>query len=307
MDLVLHQFDEHLLTPYVYPETWLEDDIIRQALSLFVITLIGADLMYLLLASFSYVFIFDKRLTKHPRFLENQIWIEIKATLRAAPYTTMLTVVMFLIHIRGYGRLYDRIEEAPFGYWSVPLEVVTFLLFTDSCIYWIHRGLHHRLVYSTLHKPHHAYKITTPFASHAFHPIDGFSQSLPYHLYPLLFPMHKYLYLTFFVMVNFWTVSIHDGDFRVPEFMKPFVNGSAHHTDHHLYYNYNYGQFFTLWDRIGGSFRDPSSYSGEGPMDQVLNSEKLEDFMNKKQDFIEEKISLTAGYKRQDSKVARRR
>lgn len=65
-----------------------------------------------------------------------------------------------------------------------------------------------------------------------------------------------------FVFVNFWTVSIHDGDFRVPDLLKPIINGSAHHMDHHLFYNYNYGQFFTFWDRIGKSFRYPSAFEG---------------------------------------------
>lgn len=73
-----------------------------------------------------------------------------------------------------------------------------------------------------------------------------------------------------FVFVNFWTVSIHDGDYRVPDAIKPFINGSAHHTDHHLFYNYNYGQFFTLWDRLGGSFRNPSAFEGNGPLEDVL-------------------------------------
>ena len=27
---------------------------------------------------------------------------------------------------------------------------------------------------------------------------------------------------------------------------------------HHLYFNYNYGQFTTLWDRVGGSYRKPN-------------------------------------------------
>ncbi|KNC84176.1 hypothetical protein SARC_03598 [Sphaeroforma arctica JP610] len=36
------------------------------------------------------------------------------------------------------------------------------------------------------------------------------------------------------------------------------IAGSSHHTDHHLYFNYNYGQFFTLWDRVGGSHRNPT-------------------------------------------------
>ncbi len=47
--------------------------------------------------------------------------------------------------------------------------------------------------------------------------------------------------------------------------LKPFVNGSAHHTDHHLFFNCNYGQFFTLWDRIGGSFKEPTAFSSEDP------------------------------------------
>lgn len=27
---------------------------------------------------------------------------------------------------------------------------------------------------------------------------------------------------------------------------------------HHLYFNYNYGQYTTLWDRLGGSYRKPN-------------------------------------------------
>ena len=39
----------------------------------------------------------------------------------------------------------------------------------------------------------------------------------------------------------------------------PILNGAACHTMHHLYFNYNYGQFTTLWDRLGGSYRKPNS------------------------------------------------
>jgi lathosterol oxidase len=64
-----------------------------------------------------------------------------------------------------------------------------------------------------------------------------------------------------FVAVNVWTVSIHDCDYRVPAALKDIVNGSAHHTAHHLYFNYNYGQYFTLWDRLCGSYRSPEARS----------------------------------------------
>lgn len=156
---------------------------------------------------------------------------------------------------------------------NILLSVVSFIVFTDACIYWIHRFLHHKLIYKYIHKDHHRWKVPTPFASHAFHPLDGFLQSCPYHIYPFLFPLHKWTYLCLFVFVNIWTVSIHDGDYRVPLPLEPFINGSAHHTDHHLFYNYNYGQFFTLWDRIGGSFRHPSSLEGCGPIQDILKKE----------------------------------
>lgn len=83
-----------------------------------------------------------------------------------------------------------------------------FLLFTDYGIYWVHRGLHHPVVYKYIHKPHHKWLIPTPFASHAFHPVDGFSQSVPYHLFIYLFPLHRMLYLGLFVAVNFWSIFV---------------------------------------------------------------------------------------------------
>ena len=40
---------------------------------------------------------------------------------------------------------------------------------------------------------------------------------------------------------------------------------------HHLYFNYNYGQFTTLWDRIGGSYRKPNAelFSRESKMSKA--------------------------------------
>nr|KAG5695597.1 hypothetical protein BaRGS_032237 [Batillaria attramentaria] len=121
------------------------------------------------------------------------------------------TVALFAVEVRGYSKLYDNVGDSPLGvgvgwFWVV-VSCFTFIAFTDACIYWIHRFLHHRTVYKHLHKIHHTWKIT---------------------------------YLALFVFVNIWTVSIHDGDYRVPAPLQPFVNGCAHHTDHHLFYNYNY-------------------------------------------------------------------
>jgi len=40
----------------------------------------------------------------------------------------------------------------------------------------------------------------------------------------------------------------------------------------HLYFNYNYGQFTTIWDRLGGSYRTPSIelFDKDKKMDQKV-------------------------------------
>jgi Delta7-sterol 5-desaturase len=174
-----------------------------------------------------------------------------------------MTNVVFLFEVRGYSQLYDNVNDSKLGWLAIIIYGALFIFFTDMCIYWIHRILHHKLFYKRIHKLHHKWIVPTPFASHAFHPIDGFMQSIPYHIYVFLFPLHKIQYLFMFLFVNVWTVSIHDADYRVIDSLKEFINGSAHHTDHHLYFNCNYGQFFTLWDRIGGSFKKPDAFKGE--------------------------------------------
>ena len=50
--------------------------------------------------------------------------------------------------------------------------------------------------------------VPTPFASYAFHPLDGYLQSLPYHIFIFIFPLHKKLYLGLFVVINFWTILV---------------------------------------------------------------------------------------------------
>lgn len=116
----------------------------------------------------------------------------------------------------------------------------SFLVFTDYCIYWIHRWLHIPFIYKVLHKPHHKWLsefifslffytsltytvVPTPFASHAFHPVDGYLQSVPYHLFIFLFPLHRMLYLGLFVAVNFWSIFVSCIQLVNAPILKPIV------------------------------------------------------------------------------------
>lgn len=70
MDLLLNNADHFLLTPYIYPSSLPEDNPLRQIISLFLVTNVGGFFLYFLAATLSYVFVFDKRLLKHPLILQ---------------------------------------------------------------------------------------------------------------------------------------------------------------------------------------------------------------------------------------------
>jgi len=241
-------------TDAAYMSTLDRDNIYRQAFSLFLITWIAGATIYFVVSSLSYVFVFDKTVFNHPKFLKNQIRMEIRQAVESMPWIAVLTTPFFLAEVRGYSKLYDPLADEPYPYYNY-LQFPLFLIFTDFCIYFIHRGLHHPLIYKTLHKPHHKWIMPTPYASVAFHPVDGWMQSVPYHVFPFIFPLQKFAYLALFFFVQIWTVLIHDGEYVSDS---PLLNGAACHTMHHLYFNYNYGQYTTLWDRLGGSYRKPN-------------------------------------------------
>ncbi|CAO3631269.1 unnamed protein product [Cunninghamella blakesleeana] len=274
MDTVLHYSDEFFfnsfydkvmpnslltngtVTQNFYVGEWTTDNIYRQFLSVFILVTLGGWFFYLGTACFSYCFIFDKEMMNHPKVLKNQIRLEIQCAVSAIPGFSILTVPWFVGEVNGYSTLYDGMPQTPLEWLYLAASVPAFLFFTDMGIYWIHRFLHHPLLYKPLHKLHHKWIVPTPFASHAFHPLDGYLQSVPYHLYAYLVPMHKWLYIFMFMFVNVWTVLIHDGNFFLHS---DFINTTAHHTVHHLYFNYNYGQYFTFWDKLGGSHRRPTA------------------------------------------------
>ncbi|KAK4701518.1 Delta7-sterol 5-desaturase, partial [Phenoliferia sp. Uapishka_3] len=241
------------------------DSIVRQSLSLYSITYVSIILMYFSVATMSYYLIFDHRMKMHPRFLKGQVRMEIMYSLEAFPMLDLLTLPWFVGDVRGHSMLYDTIAEGPFGAsggwkpWAyMVLSAAIFLLFTDYCIYWAHRWLHIPFIYKKLHKPHHKWIIPTPFASHAFHPVDGYIQSVPYHLICYLIPIHKYMFIGLFSFVNLWSIFIHDSDMLADTPLIKYINGPAHHTLHHIYFTCNYGQYFTLGDRLFGSFRMPA-------------------------------------------------
>jgi len=216
----------------------------------------GACFFYFLFSTGSFYYFFIYKKDKYypnsidPKKLNDQVWTEIKISMVSMPFTALFISPFSTAVQRGYGKIYYDVNEYGWGY--LLLSIPLFLFVTDMAIYFIHRGLHFGLIYQYIHKPHHTYKWTSPFSSHAFHPIDGWAQGIPYYLFVFIFPLHYIVFIFLFLFVNFWTISIHD---QVDFCGDGFFNSTGHHTLHHTQFLYNYGQYFTLWDRVCGTYK----------------------------------------------------
>lgn len=266
--------NKHVVDPYVFgidssapfePEKY---SLTRKFVVMWVMLTILTWLFYFTICPITFYLFFKRRKPSgenvaawEMREGKDQVWNEIFTSTWSIMVMAAMTAPFELLVESGYTKIYWETDKYGLFYLLVGSPLL-FLAFSDTCIYWIHRALHHRLLYAPIHKLHHRYKETTPFSAYSFHPLDGWLQGLPYHLFIFVFPMHHITYFLSLAIVGLWTINIHD---RVT-LKLPFVNGAAHHTVHHTGFNYNYGQYFVFWDKLGGSFRDPFSvapYNGQ--------------------------------------------
>lgn len=123
--------------PHSFPvagtvSAWPRDYIMRQILSVTTLTIIGIIVLYLLFASVSYYFIFDHRMMRHPRFLKNQVKLEIMCSLWSFPGMTLLTLPWFMGEVRGYSRLYSDVGDYSWTYLVLSIPLFVFVLRRNS-------------------------------------------------------------------------------------------------------------------------------------------------------------------------------
>lgn len=159
---------------------------------------------------------------------------------------------MVLIWQKGYTAIYENIED--YGWWWIPVSFLIAALIHETYYYWLHRWMHRPKIYRLIHKVHHDSHITSPWTSFSFHPGEGALQSLVIPVIILFLPMH---YWTIVALLTFMTITSAINHSNVEIYPKGFhkhwlgrwMIGATHHSLHHTQYRFNYGLYFTFWDK----------------------------------------------------------
>jgi Delta7-sterol 5-desaturase len=184
------------------------------------------------------------------------VYREIRTSLRTAVIFSLNGAAIVFGAIHGVFTIYPDFETAGIGYLAI--SVAAIIVAHDAYFYWTHRLMHHPRLFRYFHRTHHRSVTPTPFAAYAFDVPEAMLMALFTPLWLLFVPMHVlglFLFMAFMIVRN---VMGHAGVELMPRALADsrwfgWINATTHHDLHHSSFHYNYGLYFTWWDRLMGT------------------------------------------------------
>ncbi len=174
--------------------------------------------------------------------------------------------LIFKWEYAGITKIYRDIHQ--YGYAYFAFSVVLMVVIHDAYFYWTHRLLHIPQLFRWIHKTHHFSTNPTPWASFSFHPLEAMVSVGIIPIIVFLIPCHPFALFSFLTFMTLINVMGHLGyetfpaGIRKAKFWK-WQNTSTNHNLHHQFSKYNFGLYFTLWDRLMNTYSaEESSDSG---------------------------------------------
>jgi sterol desaturase/sphingolipid hydroxylase (fatty acid hydroxylase superfamily) len=199
----------------------------------------------------------NKPLIQQKLCLQLSNWKSIKQDVRLSSFAAVVLAfcsafVMFSYDL-GATRLYTDLNN--YGLWYLGVSFIGILFLQDTCFYFIHRVLHHPLLFKQLHSGHHRSTEPTPWTSFALDPPEAFLQGLFLIIVVFILPLHFMVLASLLLTMTFWAVLNHLGfelfdSSLASHWLGKWFIGSTYHSIHHRKYRVHYGLYFTFWDRL---------------------------------------------------------
>jgi len=219
----------------------------------------------------------QRRKINNKSYKKGQFKREVKWSMVTALLFSIAGAALLVAWQKGFTKVYLNATDYPI--WWLPVSLVIAMLLHETYYYWLHRWMHHPKVFRIVHKVHHDSNITSPWTAFSFHPLEGVLQALFLPLLVILLPMHLYVVIiqltimTFSSVINHLDVEVYPKGFA-KNFFGRWLIGATHHSLHHKQFKYNYGLYFTFWDKWKAT---------ESPLYQTLFEEKTSSLTAKEQ------------------------
>ncbi|TDD96986.1 sterol desaturase family protein [Flavobacterium cellulosilyticum] len=231
-------------------------------------------LRYFLIAGVAYFvfYIWKKNKLSHLKIQEkNPTPIQIKkeffySMLSLLIYSATSGLVLYWYKL-GVTKIYFDINE--YGITYLIGSVFIMVVIHDTYFYWTHKLMHSYKWFYRFHKIHHSSHQPTPWAAFAFHPVEAFISLGIIPLIIFIIPTHPIALILFLIIMTIYNVLIHLGyeifaKKSVLHFIGKWKNTTRDHDLHHeIGGRFNYGLYFSFWDRIMGTYLEKQTTSFE--------------------------------------------
>ena len=198
-----------------------------------------------------YKALFAAELNTRPRHPQQQ-GREIGYSLLTSIIFSLLGAAMMIAWQKGWTKVYTQWNDYPIIW--LPISLVVALMLHETYYYWLHRWMHRPKIYRWVHKVHHDSISTSAWTSFSFHPTESLLQSIVLLFLLFVVPLHYAVLALVLVIMAITSVINH---LNTEIYPKTFYNtwfgqwwiGATHHSLHHAQFRFNFGLFFTFWDK----------------------------------------------------------
>ncbi len=242
------------MTDFTQPVTFIETTL------LFFLGIFGRYVLLCLI--FQYLFkvrykelFAESEINTKPR-RNHQYWREIGYSCITSIIFSLVGTGMMIAWQKGWTKVYVQVADYPLFWLGISLVLV--LLLHETYYYWLHRWMHRPRVYRWVHKLHHDSITTSAWTSFSFHPSESILQSIILPALLFIIPLHYVvialilIIMTASSIINHLNTEIYPQSFYQNWFSKWWI-GATHHGLHHAQFRYNYGLYFTFWDKWMGT------------------------------------------------------
>ncbi|PJK28082.1 sterol desaturase family protein [Minwuia thermotolerans] len=138
---------------------------------------------------------------------------------------------------------------------TITIETVVLIVLHDAYFYWMHRALHWRPLFRAAHVTHHRSRTPSPWAAYAFAPLEALLEAAFLPIALLAAGGLETVSISIFIVhMMARNVMGHCGHEFLPRRwvnwpLTRWLTTPTHHDIHHELGRWNYGLYFTWWDR----------------------------------------------------------
>ena len=185
-----------------------------------------------------------------------QLLIELGASLRSI--TIFSTVGLSTFALEGFGLLPGPRVAAEWGAAWAWASMALMIVGHDAYFYWTHRAIHDPRLFRAFHRRHHKSNNPSPFTAYSFDIGEAVIQASFVPLWMLVVPTQWWVVGLVMLHQIVRNTLGHSGYELFPARrdgrpLLDFLTTTTHHDIHHAQAGYNYGLYFTWWDRLMGT------------------------------------------------------